>query len=71
MRPDVAARITKVIGSFTASKGADALVDPLLQAQFAKSLPDAALKNIKWYPAIPSGLEEMEGRILDRVKAAN
>jgi spermidine/putrescine transport system substrate-binding protein len=71
MRPDIAARITKVIGSFTASKGADALADPLQHAQFVKSFPDAALKNIKWYPAIPSGLEEMEGRILDRVKAAN
>jgi spermidine/putrescine transport system substrate-binding protein len=29
------------------------------------------LKGIHWYPAIPPGLEEMEGRILDRVKAAN
>jgi spermidine/putrescine transport system substrate-binding protein len=71
MRPDVAAKITKAIGSFTAAKGADALVDPTLKSQFAKSLPEAAMKNIKWYPAIPSGLEELEGRILDRVKAAN
>jgi spermidine/putrescine transport system substrate-binding protein len=71
MRPDIAARITKAIGSFTAARGADALVDPQLKAQFAASLPDAALKNIKWYPAIPAGLEEIEGRILDRVKAAN
>lgn len=71
MRPDVAAKITKAVGSFTASKGADQLVDPKLKAQFAASLPDAALKNIKWYPAIPPGLEEIEGRVLDRVKAAN
>ena len=71
MRPEIAAKITKAVGSFTASKGADVLVDPKLKAQFAASLPDAALKNIKWYPAIPPGLEEIEGRILDRVKAAN
>ena len=32
--------------------------------------PDG-LKNIKWYPAIPPGLEEIEGGVLDRVKAAN
>jgi len=71
MRPNIAAKITKVVGSLTASKGADQLVDPKLKAQIAASLPEAAIKNIKWYPAIPPGLEEIEGRILDRVKAAN
>ncbi len=71
MRPEIAAKITHVVGSFTASKGADQLADAKLKAQFAASLPDAALKNIKWYPAIPPGLEEIEGRVLDRVKAAN
>jgi len=29
------------------------------------------LKNIHWYPAIPSGLEEIEGKVLDRIKAAD
>ena len=71
MRPEIAAKITHAVGSFTASKGADQLADPKLKAQFAASLPDAAIKNIKWYPAIPPGLEEIEGRILDRVKASN
>jgi spermidine/putrescine transport system substrate-binding protein len=42
-----------------------------LKAQFAESFNDAALKNIKWYPAVPAGLEAIEGRILDRIKAAN
>ncbi len=71
MRPDIAAKITKAVGSFTAAKGADVLIDAKLKAQFAASFSEAALKNIKWYPAIPPGLEEIEGRILDRVKAAN
>jgi spermidine/putrescine transport system substrate-binding protein len=70
MRPDVAAKISKSIGNFTASKGADRLMDPILKAQFAASFPQG-FKNIKWYPAIPAGLEEIEGRILDRIKAAN
>jgi spermidine/putrescine transport system substrate-binding protein len=26
---------------------------------------------VKWYPAVPAGLEEIEGRVLDRIKAAN
>lgn len=71
MRPDVAARITKLVGNLTASKGAEQLIDPKLKAQIAASLPESAMKNIHWYPAIPPGLEEIEGRILDRVKAAN
>ena len=44
---------------------------PLLKAQFAESFPEAAIKNIKWYPAVPAGLEAIEGKILDKVKAAN
>lgn len=71
MRSDVAARITRLVGNLTASKGADQLIEPKLKAQIAASLPEAAMKNIHWYPAIPPGLEEIEGRVLDRVKAAN
>ena len=71
MRPENAAKITRSIGSFTASRGAEQLLDPKLKAQFAASFPEAAFKNIKWYPAIPPGLEEIEGRVMDRVKAAN
>ena len=70
MRPEIAAEVSKSIGNFTASKGADKLMDPRLRAQFAETFPDG-LKNIKWYPAIPPGLEEIEGEVLDRVKAAD
>jgi spermidine/putrescine transport system substrate-binding protein len=70
MRPDIAAKIARSIGNFTASKGADQLMDPRLKAQFAASFPDG-IKDVKWYPAIPAGLEDIEGRILDRIKAAN
>ena len=71
MRPEVAAMVAKSAGNFTASKGADALMEPKLKAQFAESFPEAAIKNIRWYPAVPAGLEEIEGKILDRIKAAN
>jgi spermidine/putrescine transport system substrate-binding protein len=70
MRPDIAARITKSIGNWTAAKGTDNLVDPTLRAQYNATFPEGAFKNIHWYPAIPSGLEEIEGRVLDRIKAA-
>ena len=71
MRPDNAARVVKSVGSFSAAKGTEALIDPRLKAQFAATFPNNSLKAIHWYPAIPPGLEEMEGRVLDRVKAAN
>jgi spermidine/putrescine transport system substrate-binding protein len=71
MRPEIAAKVATSAGNFTASKGADQLMDAKLKAQFAASFPEAALKNIKWYPAVPAGIEEIEGRVLDRIKAAN
>ena len=58
-------------GNFTASNGADKLMEGKLKEQFAESFPKAAIDNIKWYPAVPAGLEEIEGKILDRVKAGS
>jgi spermidine/putrescine transport system substrate-binding protein len=69
MRPENAALVARSIGNFTAAKGAEQLMDPRLRAQFNASFPDG-LKNVKWYPAIPPGLEEIEGAVLDRIKAA-
>jgi spermidine/putrescine transport system substrate-binding protein len=71
MRPEVAAKVAGSAGNFTASKGADQLMDAKLKAQFAASFPEAALKNVRWYPAVPAGIEEIEGKVLDRIKAAN
>ena len=71
MRPEIAAKVATSAGNFTAAKGADELMDAKLKAQFAKSFPEAALKNIKWYPAVPAGIEDIEGKVLDRVKAAS
>jgi len=71
MRPEIAAKVASSAGNFTASRGADQLMDPKLKAQFIKSFPEAAMKNIKWYPAVPAGIEDIEGKVLDRVKAAN
>jgi spermidine/putrescine transport system substrate-binding protein len=71
MRPENAARVIKSVGSFSAAKDTAPLIDPRLKAQFAATFPNNDLKGIHWYPAIPTGLEELEGRVLDRVKAAN
>jgi spermidine/putrescine transport system substrate-binding protein len=71
MRPENAARVIKSVGNFSAAKDTAPLVDPRLKAQFAAAFPESALKNIHWYPSIPPGLEEIEGKVLDRIKAAN
>jgi spermidine/putrescine transport system substrate-binding protein len=69
-QPEIAAMITAEAGQFSAAKGADAFVDPKLKQQFQESFSQAAIDNIKWYPPVPAGLEEMEGKVLDRVKAS-
>src|ERR1700680_4012563 len=71
MRPENAARVIKSVGNFSAAKDTAPLVDPRLKAQFVAAFPESTLKNIHWYPSIPSGLEEIEGKVLDRIKAAN
>lgn len=71
MQPKVAARITAAAGNFTASKGAEAYVEPALRDAYQASFDQQALDNIKWYPPVPPGLETIEGQVLDRVQAAN
>jgi len=70
MQPEVAAMITDAVGNFTASSGADELVNDELKARFQQTFPPEAVDNIKWYPPVPAGLEVLEGQTLDRVQAA-
>ena len=51
--------------------GADKLMQGKLKDQFAESFPKTAIDNIRWYPAVPAGLEEIEGKVLDRLKAGS
>lgn len=71
MRPENAAKVIKSVGNFSAAVGTAPFVDPRLKAQFRASFPPSAFEHVHWYPAIPPGLEEIEGRVLDRIKAAN
>lgn len=71
MRPENAARVIKSVGNFSAANGTAAYVDPRLKSQFTAAFPESALRNVHWYPSIPPGLEEIEGKVLDRIKASN
>ena len=70
MRPKIASMITDAAGNFTASKGGDAFVEAGKRKRFQDTFPAAAIDNIKWYPPVPPGLEDMEGKVLDHVQAA-
>jgi len=70
MQPKIAAMITEAAGNFTASKGSDAFVVESKRKLYQATFSAADIDNIKWYPPVPSGLEELEGKVLDRVKAA-
>ena len=70
MKPENAAYFTTQEKTPTASKDANAKVDPAVRANFDRSFPPATIDNIKWYPPVPAQLESMEGLILDKVKAA-
>lgn len=69
MRPEIAAQIVEASGSFSASKGSDALVPEALRKAYQEAFPADVIANIKWFPTIPAGLEDIEGKALDRVSA--
>lgn len=71
MRPEIAARVAASAGNFVASKDSAAKMTGKLKDQFAESFPQAAIDNIKWYPSVPPGIEDIEGKILDKLKASN
>ncbi|MBU2510324.1 extracellular solute-binding protein [bacterium] len=70
MRPENAAVFTNQEKYATASKGAAEMTDPAIRANFSRSFSQAAIDNINWYPPVPANLEQIEGKLLDRVKAA-
>jgi spermidine/putrescine transport system substrate-binding protein len=71
LRPENAAVFTNAEKYGTASKDAVKYLDPETKANFERGLPPEVLAEIHWYPTVPPGLEEMEGKVLDKVKASN
>jgi spermidine/putrescine transport system substrate-binding protein len=69
MQPEIAAAIVDSSGSFSASKGSDKLVSEKLRNAFQEAYPADAIGKVKWFPAVPAGLEDMEGKVLDKVAA--
>ncbi len=69
-RPEIAARITKAVGNFTAYSGTLRYVNARLKNQLFLSLPNG-FGSVHWYPNVPAGFEEMEAKALARIRAAH
>jgi spermidine/putrescine transport system substrate-binding protein len=41
-----------------------------IRGNLERSFTPENIKNIKWYPPVPAKIEGIEGKILDKVKAA-
>lgn len=70
LKPENAAQFTNTEKYGTASRGAIMLTNVDIRGNFERTFPPEAIDNIKWYPPVPAKLEEIEGKILDKVKAA-
>jgi len=70
LRPENAGYFTTQENTPTASAGGNEFVAESVRANFERSFPPAVIDNIKWYPPVPVELEAMEGKMLDKVKAA-
>lgn len=70
LRPENAAVFTNKEKYGTASKDAVKYLDPEVSANFKRTLTPEALAKAHWYPPVPPGFEEMEGKVLDKVQAS-
>lgn len=70
LKPENSGYFTTTEKYATASAGANAFIAPEVRANFERSFPQSAIDNIKWYPPVPAKLESMEGKVLDKIKAA-
>jgi len=70
LKAENAAAFTNMEKYGTASAGAIKLLDTSVRGNFERTFPIKDINNIKWYPPVPAKLESIEGKILDKVKAA-
>ncbi|RMF15889.1 MAG: extracellular solute-binding protein [Gammaproteobacteria bacterium] len=70
LAPENAAFFTNQEKYGTASRDAGKHLNPEIRANFERSFSQADIDNIKWYPPVPAKIEQIEGKILDQIKAA-
>jgi spermidine/putrescine transport system substrate-binding protein len=70
MRPEIATMIAESSGAIPALKGGIDNLPPDKKAAVQAAFTEADLANLKFFANIPPGLEDIEGKALERIKAA-
>ncbi len=70
LRPENAAVFSNMEKYATASKDAGKFLDADVRDNISRSFTAADIDNIKWYPPVSAEIEQLEGKLLDKVKAA-
>lgn len=70
LAPENAAVFTNAEKYATASKEAGQFLDAQVRDNINRSFTKEDIDNIKWYPPVSAKIEQIEGKILDKVKAA-
>ena len=70
MRPDIVKLMSDSTGAISAVKGGVDLLPEDKKEAVKVAFDDAALANLKFFANIPAGLEDIEGKALERIKAA-
>ena len=68
MRPDIAKMMSSHSGYVTARKDGGDLTSDQLKESFNDAFSKEDVANIKWFANIPPGLEDLEGKVLERIK---
>ena len=70
LRPENAAFVSEYSGYKTGAKNFETLLTEQARKSYNDAFSAADVGRIKWFPPIPPGVEDIEGKILERVKAA-
>ncbi|MGJ4859298.1 extracellular solute-binding protein [Labrys sp. La1] len=70
LRPDIVKLMSDSTGAISAVKGGVDLLPDDKKAAVKVAFDDKALANLKFFANIPAGLEDLEGKALERIKAA-
>ncbi|MCB5409077.1 extracellular solute-binding protein [Pseudogemmobacter faecipullorum] len=70
LRPEIVTIMSDSTGAIAAVEGGIDLLPEEKKAAVKLAFDDAAIANMKFFANIPAGLEDIEGKVLERIKAA-
>lgn len=70
LQPEIVKLMSASAGSMAAVKGAAELLPEDKQKAVKAAFNEKSLSNLKFFANVPSGVEDMEGKALERIKAA-